>query len=199
MRENAILFPYCIDHDNRHSFAFAVEMARKINARIITLSAYNLPYKYLLTAGAYRKATEKEKNKIYCHLLQLRGYYQGKFNKWESYDKIKFRNVIDEGGHEFILLHALKNENVLMTILNYYNYPEFLISNEFTLMMFNKYNLKCIVLPEDTGFYTADPSLPPHLFKKHKEHIFEQMLARAAMINLPEDSALLKNELAVIN
>jgi hypothetical protein len=199
MGENVILFPYCIDYDNRHSFAFAVEMARKTNARIITLPTYNLTYKYLLTAEAYRKVADNEKNKIYVHLLQLRGYYQGKFNKWESLDKIKFKNIINEGNLEFILLHLLKNETLIIMILNYYSYPDFLTLNEFTIMMLNKYNLKCIVLPEDTEFYTADPNLPPHLFKKHKEHIFKQMLARAGIINLPEDSALLKNELAAIN
>jgi len=199
MGENAILFPFCIDYDNRHSFAFAVEMARKVDTCIITLSTYNIAYKDLLTEEAYSKAVEKEKNKIYCHLLELRGYYQGQFNKWQSFDDIRFKNIINESGLEFILLHVLKNENLLMIISNHYNHADNRLFNEFTLMLFDKYNPKFLILPEDTEFYAVDSNLPPHLFKKQKDYIFTQMLTRSGMLNLPEVSALFKNELAVIN
>jgi hypothetical protein len=199
MGENAILFPYCIDYDNRHSFAFAVEMARKISACIITLSIYNILYKKLLSAEAYNKAAEKEKNKIYCHLLELRGYYQGQFNKWHNFDYIKFKNMINEGGVELILLDLLKNKNMLMIISDHYRNNDNRVFNEFTLMLFDKYKLKCLILPEDTEFYEVDPSLEHHLFIKQKEYIFKQMLIRSEILNLPEDSALFKNELAVIN
>ena len=142
---------------------------------------------------------EKERNKIYCHLLQLRGYYQGQFNKWKSIDDIGFKNIINEGSFEFILLHVLKNENLLMIILNHYNYPDYRILNEFTLSLFDKYKPKCLILPEDTEFYSVDSNLAPHLFKKQKDNIFMEMIIRSEMLNLPEDLALFKNELAVIN
>ncbi len=199
MGENVILFPYCIAYDNRHSFAFTVEMARKINACVITLTTYNIEYKDLLTVQAYRKAAEKEKNKIYYHLLELRGYYQGQFNKWKSFDDIIFKNIINEGGIEFNLLQVLKNKNLLIIITNHNNHTENRLFSEFMLTLFDKYKPKCLILPEDTEFYTVDSNLPAHLFKKQKDNKFMQMLTRSEMLNLPEDLALFKNELAVIN
>lgn len=199
MGENAILFPYCTYYDNRHRFAFTVEMARKTNACVITLSFYDITHKDLLTEEAYRKAKEKDKNKTYCHLLELRGYYQGQFNKWQSFNNIKFKNIISAGNPEFVLLTLLKKENILFIISDQCGHNENILLNEFTLMLFCKYESKCIILPEDKEFYAVDPNLPSHEFIKHKEYIFKLMLARSVLLNFPADSARLKNELAVIN
>ena len=83
MNNQTIIFPFSIYDNEYSSFAFAMDLAKKINARLKLVTSVNdgiLNYNHI----GENDSETAQKNEIYNHLLELKGKYQSFYNGWSQ-------------------------------------------------------------------------------------------------------------------
>lgn len=184
MERKNILFPFEVGKDNIKAFAFTLEMAKKINANIITLSVYDLSHRYLLSAKAYHRAVERKKEKLHLNLLELQGIYQAKFSQWDYKDVIKIKSVTREGKMGNAISWLLKKLDDTLLLLNPFSALDFPGCLQFELL---SRKFKILILSESEVTSRKEDYLNKEEIEIGKNSILEQMLLDSKIYNLPDD------------
>ncbi len=116
--KNALLYVYKAKHDNRFTYAFTMELAKRLQVEVITLTV--VEYSQSLYAGkeAEKEFISNEKRKIFTHLLALHGYYQVYYNQWSHEGNPVSKNIIENGVFDECLMATIKNENIACVIID---------------------------------------------------------------------------------
>jgi hypothetical protein len=194
--KTSILFPYRIKDDNRNAFAFAVEMARRSNTDIIALTSLELSRQLMLNKDRLENAITNKKNEIYCNLLEMKGYYHGRFNQWNTFDEVNIHVQLINYDMNGAICAAIKDHTDLVIILQqkYFSgtglYEE-LASGSLTG------NVSFFMLPGDKKFDEPSPDLIGVLFNQQKRSAFIKLLHETKIIDLPEQYDRFREEMII--
>jgi hypothetical protein len=193
MKSN-ILFPYLFEDDNRNAFAFTVELARRSNADIITLTSLELEQYPAKNKKKLEEIITDKKNQIYCNLLEMQGYYHGRFNQWNAFDEVKIHSRLVNNDMNAAICSAIRENTDLVVVLQqrYFSgtglYEE-IFSNSF------EGNVTFFILPKDNELLEPSPNLLGVMFYQQKRAAFIQLLHETKTFDLPEDSDEFKEEM----
>ena len=153
-----ILFPYRIEDDNRKGFAFAIELARRSNADIIALTSLELGKHHTRKRKKLERLVACKKNQIYGKLLEMIGYYHGRYNQWSAFSEIKIHSQIVKSDLNDAICAAINKHPGLIIVLQqkYFSgtgiYEE-IFSRDLTV------KVSFFMLPRDRAFDATSPNL----------------------------------------
>jgi hypothetical protein len=116
--KTTLLYVYKAQLDNRFTYAFTMELAKRLHLKVITFTAVEY-LNYFETVKVDRNEfISNEKRKIFTHLLALHGYYQVFYNQWSPAGNPVSKNIIENGSFDNCLMAALKEESVACVIID---------------------------------------------------------------------------------
>lgn len=180
------MFPYRVGDDNRNAFAFTIELARRSNADIMALTSME----------KLENAIQIHKDEIYCNLLEMKGYYHGRFNQWNVFNEVKIHALQINNDMNAAICSAIKENSDLVVVLQqkYFSgtglYEE-LFSNSL------KRNVTFFILPKDNEFHEPFPNLPVVMFYQQKRAAFMRSLHETKTFDLPEDDDEFREEMII--
>jgi hypothetical protein len=189
-----ILFPYSLEDDNRKGFAFAIELARWSDADIIALTS--------LEGGEHqtrkRKKPEfrvaRKKNQIYGNLLEMKGYYHGRYNQWNAFYDIRIHSQIVKKDMSIAICALInKHPGLIIILQRKYFYGPGLCEEISSCDL--KVRARFFVLPQYETFDVASPNLESVFFHKHKRLAFIKMLNETKIFDLPQDQDEFRGEM----
>ena len=193
MKRN-ILFPYRFTDDNRKGFAFTVELARRSNSDIIALTSLELGQDTTKKTKRLDKIIIDQKNQVYCNLLEMQGYYHGRYNQWQAFDEIKIHSQIVNDDLNGAICTAIKENEDFVIVLQqkYFSgtglYEEIFSSNY-------QGNVSFFMLPQNKEFNVPSPNLIGVMFSKQKRLAFIKLLRETKIFYLPEDHDEFREEM----
>ena len=191
-----ILFPYRIGDDNRNAFAFTLEMARRSNADIIMLTSLDFPQHITQNKDKLESAIKIKKDEIFCDLLEMKGYYHGRFNQWNTFNDVKIHVQLFNNDINGAICSMMRDHTDLDIVLQqkYFSgtglYEEIFSSSL-------KNHVTFFILPRDKEFYEPSPNLISVLFYQHKRSAFMKLLQETKIFDLPEDSEEFREEMII--
>jgi hypothetical protein len=189
-----ILFPYIMENDNRKGFAFAVELACRSNADVIALTSLQPGQGRTKNAKRLETVIKERKDQIYCNLLEMKGYYHGRYNQWNAFDEIKIQSGISTENINWAICSEIKQNNDLVIVLQqrYFSgtglYEELFSCNL-------QGNASFYVLPREKEFNVPATNLIGVMFNKQKRLAFIGMLNETKIFDLPEDKYRFRQEM----
>ena len=184
--ERNILFPFRIEDDNRKAFAFTIELARKSNTDIIALTSLEIKQDKSQNKDNLEKVINDKKNEIYCNLLELKGFYHGRYNQWNAFDDIKI--------HVRIILHDL-NGAICSTINDHADLDIILQEKYFSgtglfeeiSSSFMHGNVSFYIIPRESEFDVPSTDFIGAIFYKQKKRSFRKIFYETKIFDLPDD------------
>lgn len=189
-----ILFPYRIGDDNRNAFSFTVEMARRSNTEIIALTSMELSQHLIQYKDGLERTIRKKKDEIYCNLLEMRGYYHGRFNQWNNFGEVKIHVQLIKNDLNSGIWTAIKDHADLIIVLQ----QKYFSGNGLYEEIFShslKSNVSFFILPVDKKFYEPSPNLIGLIFHQQKRSAFMKLLQETKIFDLPEDCDEFRKEM----
>ena len=194
--ERNILFPFRIEENNRKAFAFTIEFARKSNTDIIALTSLDISQDQMANKNELEKVIKNKKNEIFCNLLEMKGYYQGRFNQWNDFDEIKI--------HVRIILHDL-NGAICSTINDQTDLDIILQEKYFSgTGLFEEIssntmlgNVSFYIIPRESEFKAPSSDFISAIFYKQKKLAFRKIFNETKIFDLPEDYNEFREEMII--
>ena len=194
--ERCVFFPVRIEDDNRKGFAFTVELARRSNTDIVVLTTLDLGASHLASKEHLETNIKNKKDKIFCSLLEMQGYYHGRFNQWNPFDEINIRVRIVDGDMNGAICSAInENKDIVIVLQQRYFSGTGLYEEVFSSSL--HCNSSFYILPRDQDFDEPCPNVIGVLFNKQKRLAFMKMLQVAKKFDLPEDSEGFREEMII--
>lgn len=191
-----ILFPYRIGDDNRNAFAFTIEMARRSNTDIIALPSPELFQYHMQDKAKLESAIRNRKDEIYCNLLEMKGYYHGRFNQWNTFDEVKIQVQLSDNDMNGAICTAIKDHADLIVVLQQKHISGTGLFEEiFSSSLKN--HVTFFILPGGKKFYEPSPNLIGVLFYQHKRSAFMKLLQETKIFDLPEDYEEFREEMII--
>jgi hypothetical protein len=182
-----ILFPFRLGQNNRNAFAFTIELARRMNSDILALSALEL--------SSCRLANrQKRRNEIYCNLLLMKGYYQGRLNRWNAFDDVNIHGQIVERDLNGAILKAIADQKAQVIVLQQKFFSGTGLYEEILAGAFNG-PVTFFLLPAEHKFPEPSPNLIGVMFYQQKRAYFMKLLRATKIIDLPKDKDEFRCEL----
>lgn len=116
--KKCLLYVYKVQYENRFTYAFTMELAKKLQLEVKTFTAVDISNFKETSKGDKNELISNEKRKIFTHLLALHGYYQVFYNQWSPEGNPVSKNIIENGFFEDCLMFSIKNENVACVIID---------------------------------------------------------------------------------
>ena len=181
-----ILFPYRIGDDNRNAFSFTIEMARRSNLDIIALTSVELSLHPTQYNDRLVSSIRKIKDEIYCNLLEMKGYYHGRFNQWKNFGEVKIHVQLINNELNIGICNAIKDHADLIIVLQYKYFSDSDLYEEIFSHSL-KDHVSFFILPVDKKFYEPSPNLIGLMFHQQKRSAFMKLLQDTKIFDLPED------------
>lgn len=98
-----ILYPFSVYSDSYIGYNFSIKMALNYNAELI-----------FFTTDKENKVNEtddyqKIKDRVYLHLLNQKGLYETKYNKWDSNNFPITRYILEQGNMDIATIQIIKS------------------------------------------------------------------------------------------
>lgn len=186
MKKNSIVYPFQLCRDNFRSYAFAVELARKLNRNLTLLVTYLDPKLRINIPGRHKKRIDRIKERIYFFILEMNGLYHGTYNQWEIFDEVKIETLIKEGSMENALYSSLSKKEYSFLLLDAKMISGNILS-ELTLKKLSTKITNLCVLPENNQPFKLDPNSPLEFFDFQKKNLFNELLWKTKLYKLPDD------------
>ncbi len=191
-----ILFPYRIQDDNKNAFAFALEMARRSNMDVIALVSLELPRQLSQNKDMLDPAVHRRKNEIYCNLLEMKGYYHGRFNQWKAFGEVKIHvQLVYNDMNGAICAAVSEHEDLLIVLQQKYFYGSGLYEEIESGALSG--NVSIFMLPWDKKFDEPAPDLIGVLFNMQKRSAFMKLLHETEIFDLPEQYDRFREEMMI--
>jgi hypothetical protein len=191
-----ILFPFRIEDDNRKGFAFAIELARRLNADMLALTSLQLGEHHTRKRKKFERLVACKKNQVFCKLLEMKGYYHGRYNQWNAFDEIMIHSRIVKYDLIGAICVAINKHTDPVIVLQHN-----LFSGTGLYEEISSRNLKghasFFVLPRHSSFDVASPILNSVLFCRHKRLAFINMLKETKIFDLPRDRDEFRKEMII--
>ena len=189
-----ILFPFRIGDDNRNAFSFTIEMARRSNLDIIALTSTELSLHPTQYKDRLESSIRKKKDEIYCNLLEMKGYYHGRFAQWNNFGEVKIHVQLINNDLNSGICTAIKDHADLVIVLQYkYFSGSGLYEEIFSHSL--KTHVSFFILPMDKKFYEPPPDLAGLLFHQQERSAFMRLLQDTKIFDLPEDFEEFRKEM----
>jgi hypothetical protein len=192
--KSSILFPYRIGDDNRNAFAFAVEMARRSNTDILALTSMELPRHIMQNKNKREDAVLSKKNEIYCDLLEMKGYYHGKFNQWSVFDDVKIHVKLVDNDINGAICSSIKDHTDLVIVLQLKSFSGTGLYEEI-FSDASESNATLFLFPGNYEFSESPPNLIGVMFDQQKRASFIKLLHATKIFDLPEDKDDFREEM----
>lgn len=177
--KSILIFPFSVENDYGRAFAFTIELARHLKADILAVASLNSVY-------TSEEHIREKKNEIYCKLLEMKGFYHGSYNQWNSFKQVKIQvdiynkslseaiiTVLSENLEAYLLLHPGNLAGMGLTEELLSSPP----SREITVFM----------LPASKEFMPPDPDLIGIIFNDQKRKYFRRFLSETKILFLPDE------------
>jgi hypothetical protein len=184
--DRIILFPFRFEDDNRKAFAFTIELARRSNKDIIALISLDLRPDQTQNKKNIERVINDKKNDIYCNLLQMKGFYHGRFNQWNACDEIKI--------HIQITLHDLNG--AICSAINDHTDPVVILQEKYfsgtgileeISSNFMHGSVSFYIIPRESEFEIPSSDLMGVIFQNQKKFAFRKVFSETKIFDLPED------------
>ncbi len=193
-----ILLPLKRGYDNRHVFSFAMQFAKQTGAKLTVLSTYNIPFKYKLSKALLFQKTELEKERIHLNLLDLIGYYQCFYNRWEPENAKNVKKLIKEGSWEQGIISELNLSSDFLLLLNReYLLHSFVKSDLMKKIIQSK--VKILSIPINKDYLLHDTVLRNKNIDFDQKIRFERMIMTSEIYNMPKDMDLFRQDILMAN
>jgi len=191
-----ILFPYRIGDDNKNGFAFTVEMARRSNTDIIALTSLELSQHNIQNKDKLENVIKNKKDEIYCNLLEMKGYYHGRFNQWDTFNEVKIHVQIINNDINGAICSAIEDHTDLIIVLQ----QKYLSGTGLFEEIYSgslKGNVTFFIIPGDKEFNAPFSNLIGVMFYQQKRSAFIKLLHETKIFDLPEDHEEFRNEMII--
>lgn len=194
--ERNILFPFRFEDDNRKAFAFTIELARRSNTNIIALTSLDLRPDQTLNKDKFEKVINDKKDEIYCNLLELKGYYHGRFNQWNAYDEIKIHVQIALQDLNGAICSTINDHTDLVIILQEKYFSGTGLLEEIS-SNFMRGNVSFYIIPRESEFEVPSSDLIGSIFYHQKKLAFRKVFNGTKIFDLPEDYDEFREEMII--
>jgi len=111
-----ILYPFDIELNNNQSFKYTINLANRVNLPVVMFT--NLSPKIYHYPTLQEKLENLNKENIYYHILELKGYYMSFQENWKRVLDHNFIIRITEGNLRDELEKTIKEENATILVID---------------------------------------------------------------------------------